>query len=210
MDPRKYTVEFLGTFFLVLAIGLAVIGSGPPPGFAPFAIAATLMVMIYAGGHISGAHYNPAVTLAVFIRGKCKAVEVLPYMLAQIFGAGLGAFLTLYLKGNPTDVKALTFVTGPTIIAEAVFTFALVFVILNVATAKATSGNSYYGLAIAGTVLAGAFAVGNISGCVLNPAVAVGAIVMGLVKAADVWMHLLGQVGGAVLAAVAFKGLVKD
>jgi aquaporin Z len=210
MDTRKYVVELIGTFFLVLAIGMAVVGAGLPPGFAPLAICATLMVMIYAGGHISGAHYNPAVTLAVFIRGKCPAVDVLPYMLAQLFGAGLAAFLTLYLKGHPEDVKALTFTAGPTIIAEAVFTFALVFVILNVATAKATSGNSYYGLAIGFTVLSGAYAVGGISGGVFNPAVALGLIVMGLVKAADVWMHLLGQVGGAVLAAVLFKSLVKE
>ena len=77
---NKYIVELIGTFFLVFTIGNVVIEPGAGP-LAPLAIGAALMVMVYAGGHISGAHYNPAVTLAILIRGKCDAKDVAPYVI---------------------------------------------------------------------------------------------------------------------------------
>ena len=83
---NKYIAEFIGTFFLVLTIGCTVIGAGSGV-IAPLAIGAALMVMVYAGGHVSGAHYNPAVTLAVWLRGRCEAKDVVPYWIAQIAGA---------------------------------------------------------------------------------------------------------------------------
>ena len=83
---KKYIAEFIGTFFLVLTIGCTVIGAGAGV-IAPLAIGAALMVMVYAGGHISGGHYNPAVTLGVLIRGKVSAADVVPYILAQLAGA---------------------------------------------------------------------------------------------------------------------------
>ena len=197
--------EFIGTFFLVLTIGMTVIngGSGVIP---PLAIGSVLMVMIFAGGHISGGHYNPAVTLGVWLRGKCEAKDVAPYMIFQIIGALLAASVVKFLKGAP-DVAPLHLVTLPALLAEFLFTFALVYVVLNVATAKGTSGNSFYGLAIGFTVLAGAFSVGSISGGAFNPAVAVGISVLGLSSWANIWIYLVADFAGAAVAAGAFKAL---
>ena len=158
---KKYIVEFIGTFFLVFTIGCTVVGNGAGM-MAPLAIGAALMVMVFAGGHISGAHYNPAVTLGVWLRGRCDAADVLPYVLSQIIGATLAAMAVRYLKGN--EISAMTVAIGPALLAEFLFTFALVFVILNVATAKGTSNNSFYGLAIGMTVMAGAYSVGKYLG----------------------------------------------
>jgi len=209
MSPAKYIVEFIGTFFLVLTIGMSVINPGGAEALAPLAIASVLMVMVYAGGHVSGAHYNPAVTLAVFIRGKCKAGDVVPYMIAQCVAALAASFAVLFIKHDEV-IEPIVVATVPALLAEFLFAFALVFVILNVATAKATEGNSYYGLAIGFTVLAGAYAVGPVSGGAFNPAVAIGLVTMGLVKSADIWIHLVGDFAGAIAAALAFKAIVKD
>jgi aquaporin Z len=205
---KKYVAEFIGTFFLVLTIGCTVIGHGAGP-FAPLAIGFALMVMIFAGGHISGGHFNPAVTLGVWLRGKCETKDVVPYMLFQSMGALLAAFVVKSLKEGAAVTSSQP-ATLPALIAECLFTFALVYVVLNVATAKGTSGNSFYGLAIGSTVLAGAFAVGNISGGVFNPAVAVGISVMGLSSWAKIWIYLVADFGGGALAAVAFKALNQD
>jgi aquaporin Z len=152
---NKYIAEFIGTFFLVLAIGCSVVGKGAGP-FAPLAIGSALMVMIFAGGYISGGHFNPAVTLGVWLRGKCEAKDVAPYMVFQIIGAVLAAFVVLFLKAG-VAVTPLQPATLPALVAEFLFTFALVYVVLNVATAQGTAGNSFYGLAIGFTVLVGAF-----------------------------------------------------
>jgi aquaporin Z len=204
----KYVVESIGTFFLVLTIGLTVIAPGAGP-LAPLAIGAALMVMVYAGGHVSGAHYNPAVTLAVFIRGRCATSDVPGYMLAQVVGAIVAAFVVGVIKGPEAmgQVTAGDPAAGPALLAEFVFTFALAWTFLNVATAKATAGNSYYGLAIGFTVTAGAFAVGGVSGGVFNPAVAVGVTMMGLSAAANIWIFLVADFAGAALAAYAFTTL---
>src|SRR5262245_44685823 len=102
----KYVVEFIGTFFLVLTIGCAVMSPGAGD-MAPVAIGSALMVMIFAGGHISGGHFNPAVTLAVFLRGRCDAKDVPAYMISQVAGAVLAAFAAMYLKTPPSEPKAL-------------------------------------------------------------------------------------------------------
>jgi aquaporin Z len=202
---NKYFAEFVGTFFLVLTIGCTVIGHGAGP-LAPLAIGSALMVMIFAGGHISGGHFNPAVTLGVWLRGKCKAKDVAPYMIFQIAGAVLAAFVVKFLKGGAA-VAPLQPATIPALLAEFLFTFALVYVVLNVATAKGTSGNSFYGLAIGFTVLVGAFSVGNISGGVFNPAVAAGISVMGLSSWSNIWIYVVADFAGAVVAVGAFKAL---
>jgi aquaporin Z len=202
---NKYVVEFVGTFFLVFTIGCTVVGSGAG-ALAPIAIGSALMVMIFAGGHISGGHYNPAVTLGVWMRGRCDTKDVLPYMLFQVAGAALAAAAVRYLKAGGA-VQAMTPAVVPALLAEFLFTFALVFVVLNVATSKGTSGNSFYGLAIGMTVMTGAFAVGGISGGAFNPAVAVGISVMGLSSWSNIWMYLLANFAGGAVAAVAFKTL---
>lgn len=207
MNARKYLVEFIGTFFFVFTIGMTVIMPGGAQAMAPVAIGSVLMVMIYAGGHISGGHYNPAVTLAVFLRGRCPAADVLPYMIAQIVAAVAAGSLTLALKPEAV-LTPMTPALLPALLAEFLFTFALCYVVLNVATAPATAGNSYFGLAIGFTVLCGAYAVGNLSGGAFNPAVATGLGVMKLVDWSSIWIHLTGEVAGAVAAALAFKMVV--
>ncbi len=201
----KYITEFIGTFFLVLTIGL-VIAAGTPLG--PLAIGTTLMVMVYMGGHISGGHYNPAVTLGVLLRGKIEGGEAVRYMIYQVAGALLAALISYWLVAG-TFAPAPTGGTLPALIAEFLFTFALVLVVLNTATADETEGNSYFGLAIGFTVMAGAFAVGGISGAAFNPAVGVGAIVVDAVVGngsfADIWLYLVGPFAGGALAAVVFK-----
>lgn len=209
MSAKAYVVEFIGAFFLVFTIGMTVIDPGGAGAMAPLAIGSALMVMIYAGGHVSGGHYNPSVTLAVTLRGKCPVTDVIPYIVAQCAAAAAAAALVLYLKSGEVIV-AVAPAAGPAIIAEFLFTFALCYVVLNAATAKANAGNSHYGLAIGFTVLTGAYAVGAVSGGAFNPAVVVGLGIMGLLNWADIWMHLVGEVAGAVVAAVAFKALVKD
>jgi aquaporin Z len=205
---NKYVVEFIGTFFLVFTIGNVVIGPGAGD-LAPLAIGGALMVMVYAGGHISGAHYNPAVTLAVFLRGKCETKDVVPYVVVQVLGAVAAALAVKFLKGpdvavTPSDLMA---VLPQALLAEILFTFALAFVILNVATSKGTEGNSFYGLAIGFTVMAGVFAVGGISGGVFNPAVAVGISVMGLSSWANIWVFLVANFVGAAAAAFVFMAV---
>jgi aquaporin Z len=164
------------------------------------------MVMIFAGGHVSGGHFNPAVTLGVWLRRRCETKDVAPYMGFQIFGAVLAAFAVKFLKGGAA-VTPLQPATGPALLAEFLFTFALVYVVLNTATAKGTSGNSFYGLAIGFTVLVGAFSVGNISGGAFNPAVAVGISVMGLSSWPNIWIYLVADFVGGAVAALAFKAL---
>jgi aquaporin Z len=208
---KKYLVEFISTFFLVFTIGMTVIAPGAG-NLAPFAIAAVLMVMIYAGGHISGAHYNPAVTIAAWLRGKCPASDIVPYIGVQLGGALVASLAVKALKtGLVTKAAALggamTPEILPALLAEFLFTFALVWVILHVATAKGTSGNSFYGAAIAFTVLAGALAVGGISGGAFNPAVAFGLCLMGLVSWGSLWIYLVANFAGGIVAALAFKAV---
>jgi aquaporin Z len=199
---NKYITELLGTFLLVFTVGCTVVGNGAG-ALAPLAIGSALMVMVFAGGHISGAHYNPAVTLGVWMRGKCETRDVPGYMISQIVGAMLAASAVKYLKAGAT-IAPMSVAPLPALLAEFLFTFALVFVVLNVATAKGTSGNSFYGLAIGFTVMTGAFAVGNISGGVFNPAVAVGISMMGLSPWANIWIYLLANFAAGATAALAF------
>lgn len=209
MNARKYVAEFIGAFFLVFTIGMSVIDPGGAGVMAPVAIGSVLMVMVYATGHISGGHLNPAVTLGVWLRGKCAVGDVVPYIIAQCLAATGAASLVAYLKVDEI-VTPIAPAVVPALIAEALFTFALVFVVLNSATAKANAGNSFYGLAIGFTVLAGAYSVGAVSGGAFNPAVAVGLGVMGLLKWTDIWIHFTGEAVGAIAAALAFKALVRD
>ncbi len=198
---NKYITELIGTFFLVLVIGLT--GN-------PFAIGSILMVMIYMGGHISGAHYNPAVSLGIYLRGKLGAKDFGFYIVFQLVGAFLAA-LVYYLINSKTFAPA----PGPgvsawkAILVEFIFTFALVSVVLNTATAKKTEGNSYFGLAIGFTVLAGAFAAGPISGGVFNPAVGIGAILMDTINRGSsiqyLLLYLVGPLLGAGAAALIFR-----
>jgi aquaporin Z len=208
----KYAAEAIGTFFLVFTVGAAV-GAGSV--FAPLAIGAVLMVMVYAGGHISGGHYNPAVTLSVLVRGRIAVRDAFMYWIVQ-FGAGLLA--AAVVRGIVDPARSTTTVTmaltGHALLAafvvELLFTFALCHVVLNVATSKSHRDNSYFGLAIGFTVLAGAFAVGEISGGAFNPSVTVGAALMGMFAWPTLWVYLVAQVIGGAAAGVTFLVLNPD
>lgn len=205
---KKYVMELIGTFFLVFTIGMSVLagGGGVIP---PLAIGAVLMVMIYAGGHISGGHYNPAVTLGVWLRGRCAGKDVAPYMIFQTIGAILAGITVRYLM--PTaQPQPRNLAVGPELLAEFLFTFALVFVVLNSATSDDNSGNSFYGLAIGFTVLAGAFAVGGVASAAFNPSVAVGISFMGMVAWTKIWIYLVANFLGGAVAALAFHALAPE
>jgi aquaporin Z len=203
---RVALTEFIGTFFLVLTIAL-VVASGS--ALAPLAIGAMLMVMVYMGGHVSGAHFNPAVSVAVLMRGAMPAKSFVPYVLSQLAGATLAAYVGRMITGQtfapvPADAATIT----QALLVEILFTFALALVVLNVAVAKRVQGNSYYGLAIGFTVAAAAFAGGGISGGAFNPAVGFGPTLVHSVYAdggfGSLWLYFVGPVVGGALAAVVF------
>jgi aquaporin Z len=201
----RYVTEFVGTFFLVLTVGLTAMNGTP---MAPLAIGAALMAMVYMGGHISGAHYNPAVSVAILIRGKMEARDLIPYVLAQLSGAILASLTVMLIMGDtftpaPAPEAGLVVV----LLCEALFTFVLSLVVLNVATDDETAGNSYYGLAIGCTVMAGAFAVGATSGGVFNPAVGTGSILVDVIAGDGILDHLWIYWAGPVLGGVAAAGV---
>jgi aquaporin Z len=207
----KLVVEAIGTFFLVFTIGQTMKGPNGADQFAALAIGSALMVMVYAGGHFSGGHYNPAVTLGVTLRGKQTWAEAIPYMVAQVIGAVIAAGLVLFVKGSggpaPPPASAPEYNVAAKALVEFLFTFALVYVVLNAATAKGTAGNSFYGLAIGFTVVVGALAVGPVSGGAFNPAVAVGVLVMGLSDVTGLIVHLVSDFAGGAVAALVFNAL---
>ena len=197
---RKLAVEAIGTFFLVFTVGMAVRDAG---NLAPLAIGAVLMVMVFAGGHVSGGHYNPAVSTAVWLRGKLSGRECLAYVVAQVI-AGAAAAGVVVLLGYNRATPLPTAGIGQMLVVEFLFTFALCYVVLNVATARDTEGNSFYGLAIGFTLATGAFAVGSISGGAFNPAVALGGSLMGLLRWSHIWVYVLANLLGGAGAAAAF------
>ena len=201
---QKLIAEFIGTFFLALTICTAAV-HGSAGDYAPFAIAATLMVMIYGVGYISGAHFNPAVTVAVWLRGACEKDDVAPYIAVQIIAGALAAIASENILSVEPNVTAMEMNTTQALGAEFLYTFALVFVILNVATSEETEGNGYYGAAIAFVVLAGALTVGEISGGSFNPAVTGALFVSGVVEVGDLWIHLVPQFIAGILAVQAYK-----
>ena len=206
LTGRKYAVELIGTFLFVFAIGTAASLSG---AFAPLAIGSALMVMVYAGGHISGGHFNPAVTLGALVRGRIGARDAVAYWVVQLVGAALAGWLVRWVI-LPVHDTALTLsghAMGAAFVVELLFTFALVYVVLNVATSKDHPNNSFYGLAIGFTVLVGAFAVGSISGGVFNPAVFVGTAIVGMFAWSTIWVYFLAQLLAGALAGLTFRAL---
>ncbi len=199
---NRNLVEFVGAFFLVLTVGMVTRGTGAG-SLGPLAVGSVLAVMVYAGGPISGAHYNPAVTFAVWLRGKLKINQAVAYWIAQLLGAVVASLVVGYLTGGATAAMELD--AAPALVAEFVFTFALVYVILHVATSTRAEGNQYFGLAIGFTLMVGAFAVGPISGGVFNPAVALGVTLMGISAVANLWIYLVATLLAAALAVAVFR-----
>lgn len=205
---RKLIVELIGTFFLVFTVGAAVRGGS---ALAPLAIGGVLMVMIFAGGHISGGHYNPAVTVAVLVRGRIGAREAVGYWMAQLIAGVLAALVVrgLVPPGTAAPITLSGNALWAALAAELLFTFALAYVVVNVATSKDHPNNSFYGLAIGFTVLAGAVAVGGISGGAFNPAVVLGGALMGLFPWAGL-IYLLPELIAGAIAGLTFNALNPD
>jgi aquaporin Z len=204
-----YVVEAIGTLFLVFTVGATVRAGNT---LAPFATGGVLAAMIYAGGHVSGAHYNPAVTFAVLVRGRIRLREAAGYWLAQTIGGLLAAAAVTAIiprAHTPSSPEP-----GPTIaaifIAEVVFTFALAYVVLNVATSRDHPDNSFYGLAIGAVVLAGALAVGPVSGGAFNPAVVLGGAAMGMFAGSPLWVYVVAQLVAGGTAGAVFRALNPD
>ena len=202
---KKYLGEVLGTFFFVLSIGLAVQFGG---AMTALAIGTALMVLVYAGAHISGAHFNPAVTLGLAVSGKHSWSQVIPYWISQLAGAILAGFVVTWIVGAPLTTVALDPDTLKVIVVELLYTFVLVWVVQNVAAAESNNGKGFYGLAIGLAVFVGIVTVGSISGGAFNPAVVIGSYFDGLFATNLIWQHLVGQFAGAILAGLAFRSIV--
>jgi aquaporin Z len=202
-----YLTECIGTFFLVLTVCLCVLNG---TAAAPLAIGSSLMIMVYMGGHVSGGHYNPAVTLAVWMRGKLSGSQVLPYWIAQLVGATLAGLVAYLIMGKSFVVApAPTATVLQVLVVEFLFAFALCLVVLQTATNPKTSGNSYYGLAIGFTVMVGAYAGGGVSGGAFNPAVGTGPAIASLFTGggtlSHVWLYIVGGLLGGAAAAAVYK-----
>src|ERR1700745_4259503 len=203
---RKYAVEAIGAVFLPFAGGVAVLSHSV---FTPLAAGPMLMVMIYAGGHISGGHYNPAVTLAALVRRRIGIRDAAAYWVAQVVGGVIAGLLARALL-TAAGVKTLPLsghAEATAAVVELLITFALCYVVLNVATSKDQPGNGFFGLAIGFTVAAGAFAVGGLSGGVFNPAVALGGAAAGLFGWSTIWVYLVVQLAAGIAAGLAFLAL---
>ncbi len=196
---KNYIIEYIGTFFLVLTIALT--GN-------PLAIGTALMVMVYMGGYISGAHYNPAVTFACLMNKAITPLHALFYVFAQLAGAFTAAFLYRHLTG-------MIFVAAPgpdaslasAYLVEAIFTFVLAYVVLNTAVSTVVKNNSYYGVAIGATVFVAATAGGSISGGAFNPAVGLGPMLYNLseLNMEHMWLYIAGPLIGGGIAGVLYK-----
>ena len=200
---RKYVTEFVGPFFLVFTAAMAAV-AGHAGDFAGLAIGGVLMVMVFAGGHISGAHYNPAISMALLVRGGLGWREMLNYWVAQFAGSAAAVAIASQLYHVAAAApRALSLPHALT--AEFLFTFALGFVVTNVATAKGTKDNSFYGLAIGFTVVAGAYAVGKVSSAIFNPAVGLAAGALGVLAWGDVVAYWVVQLIAGALAGRLFR-----
>lgn len=202
---KKYLIEFIGTFFLVLTIAFSA---------NPVAIGFVLAAMIYMGGYVSGAHYNPAVTLAILIQRKISVRDSVIYIISQLVGAVLACYVYVFVKGTAFVVQPGTGYDFWTVfLLEALFTFALASVVLHTAVAKANTPNQFYGLAIGATVMAGAFSVGTISGGAFNPAVGVAPIIANFASSGQssalLLLYIAGPCLGAVIASLLFAGVRK-
>ena len=204
---KKLFIELFGTYFLVLIIGLS---SGNP-----IAVGFGLMVLVYCGAHISGAHYNPAVTLAMLVQKEISPLDSVKYFLSQTLGSTLAALSICLMNTNMQVQPVLGDSIYPIFFSEIIFTFLLVFVILNVATHPNLKGNSFYGLAIGLTVMAGIFSVGPISGAVFNPAVSLGPSIIDIVTGNGIshyflWYYIVFPLIGSILSVLSFKFLLSN
>lgn len=196
MLNQKILTEFLGTFFLVTVV--AFTGN-------PIAIGVALMVLVYSGGHISGAHFNPAVTYAFYLKKAFTLKESLAYIAAQFGGALVASFFYTAATTEKFIPQPATTTSWPlALVIEIIFTFLLVKTILSVAADARVKGNQYYGLAIGGALVVGALIGGTISGGAYNPAVGVAPLLFDFttlgMHLSSIALYILGPLAGAGLA----------
>ncbi|TAL57585.1 MAG: porin [Bacteroidetes bacterium] len=208
---KRYLTEFIGTFFLVAVICLTA-GNF----LAPIAIGSLLIAIIYMGYPVSGAHYNPATTLAILILRKISLKEFLLYLLVQLAAGCAGALVYFFVWGRNSGIprpNAEINILKP-LFLETIFTFIMILVILYVAASKRTAGNNYYGLAI-GVVVTGISITGaEISGGAFNPAVGFGPMLIDALLGTCScnpfeygWIYFAGPLTGSALAACTFRFL---
>jgi len=204
-----YIMEFIGAFYLTLVV--AMTATNPQQ---PLAIGAALCALIFTGGHVSGGHFNPAVTLSVFLRQKATLVDSVIYIFVQFIGGLVGSFCAWMI--SPINSNFLGPGVGQDVhifqafFAEFLFSFYLCSCVLNVATVKSKKNNHFYGLAIGFTVLGAAYSGSRISGAALNQAVAVGRLIIKSIIETDatvlqdIWIYLIAPWIGSLFAAVVF------
>ena len=204
---RKLLMECIGTMFLMMAVAFT--------GNDPIAAGLMLAIMVYSGGHLSGAHFNPAVSLAACMRGKLATGEMVQYMVAQLVGASLGWVVHRILMGGSTEPMPVgDHVVWHGMLGEALLTFVLVTVVLNM-TSSRSSGNPVGGLAIGFALAVGVMTIGGVSGGALNPAVGLGPQVMeaitgGAFNTNTLALYGVGPLVGGGLSAVVYKFLHAD
>jgi len=201
MAHPKQFAELIGTAILVFTIQVA------SSDLAPLAIGGILISIVFAGGPVSGAHYNPAISLAVALRGSMSFGEMISYMASQIVGGVLGGWSGGIVSASFSEFgRADDASFTQALLAEAIFAFILCFVVLTVATIPKVEDNSYYGLAIGLVVMSGAVSVGPISGGAFNPAVALGLSISGGFSNLSYALVVAGtNLVGGMVAAVAFR-----
>lgn len=202
---KKYLAEGLGTFFLTLTVIL--VSNNDTEGFAPLAVGVLYTAMIYAGARVSGAHYNPAISVAMLLRGSLDRRDLPYYILAQTLGAVLSALIGGFLLacGDNADVQAHQNEGLCAVVAEFLGAFMLMYVFLQVITTRENKDQSFYGIAIGCSMTAGMYVLGNISGGLFNPAVALGASIVDLYFWADFWIYLVGPLLGAAAATTVYQ-----
>ena len=210
MNIRSYTVEFIGTFFLVFTVGCVLLLGGDGVINA-IAIGFALMIMVYAGGFVSGGHYNPAVSLAAVIRKSLPASELIPYIISQLLGATAAVMIVNHFSGHVANFEGCAFNMWPMVSGEFLFTFALCYVVLMTATSRETRGNSYFGLAIGATVTVGIFAVGSVL-CygAFNPAVAMALGMMNIACWQSVFVTIVTNLAAGAIAAFLYNYVAPD
>ncbi len=207
---RALIVEAIGTFALVFAgCGAIMVNAsyGQPLGQVGIAITfgLVIMAMIYAGGHVSGAHFNPAVSVAFALTRHFPWPRAGAYIVAQVAGALAAAAMLRASLGDVADVGATlpSGSDGQAFVWEVVLTFFLMFVIMAVATDTRAVGEAA-ALAIGGTVLLDAMFGGPVTGASMNPARSLGpAVVSG--DLGSLWIYLLAPPAGAALGAAAYQ-----
>lgn len=207
---KKYLAEGIGTFFLMLTVIMAT--NNGTAGLTPLAVGMVLAGLTYAGWHVSNAHYNPAVTLAVLMSGKIDRTDALYYVIAQVAGSLAAALFGVFLLNSGGAATIATHVSKNglcALVAEFLGAFALVYVILHVMYTRNETSIAHYGIAVGSVLTAMTWSLGSISGGVFNPALAFGASITGMYEWSDFWLYVIGALLGAAAAASAYQVLTR-